>query len=41
MGLYREFALLYAKGPYPEYSRRVAELLPRVLERFGLNPRGC
>jgi len=39
MGLYREFALLYTKGPYPEYSRRVAELLPRVLERFGLKPK--
>ena len=38
MGLYREFALLYTKGPYPEYSRRVAKLLPSILERFGVQP---
>ncbi|MEM1684425.1 MAG: class I SAM-dependent methyltransferase [Thermosphaera sp.] len=33
--IYREFARFYASGPYPEYSRRMAELLPAVLERFG------
>lgn len=39
MAIYREFARFYASGPYPEYSRRMAELLPAVLERFGAKPR--
>jgi len=39
VGIYRGFARLYARGPYPEYSRGVAELLPRVLERFGARPK--
>ncbi|MCS7240468.1 MAG: class I SAM-dependent methyltransferase [Candidatus Bipolaricaulota bacterium] len=38
MGIYREFARLYTCGAYPEYSRRMAELLPAVLKRFGANP---
>jgi SAM-dependent methyltransferase len=39
MSIYREFAPFYAKGPYPEFSRTVAELLTRVLERFGAEPK--
>lgn len=39
MAIYREFARFYASGPYPEYSRRMAELLPGVLERFGARPK--
>lgn len=38
MGVYREFARFYAAGLYPEYSRRMAELLPPVLERFRAKP---
>lgn len=37
--IYREFARFYASGPYPEYSRRMAELLPAVPERSGAKPR--
>ncbi|MCR4405174.1 MAG: class I SAM-dependent methyltransferase [Candidatus Acetothermia bacterium] len=39
MAIYREFARFYAAGPYPEYSRRMAELLPAVLERFRARPK--
>jgi hypothetical protein len=39
MSIYREFALFYAKGPYPEFSRTVAELLPQVLDRQALHVR--
>lgn len=39
MGIYQAFAEFYTKGPYPNFSRRVAELLPSVLERFGAKPR--
>jgi ubiquinone/menaquinone biosynthesis C-methylase UbiE len=38
MGIYEKFAYLYAKGPYPQYSEKMAELLPAVLERFGVEP---
>ena len=38
MRIYREFARFYARGPYPEYSRTMSQLLPRVLERFGAKP---
>lgn len=34
-GIYQKFARLYASGPYPRYSRRMAELLPAVLRRIG------
>jgi len=37
--IYNRFACFYAQGPYPEFSRRMAELLPAVLERFGAKPR--
>jgi ubiquinone/menaquinone biosynthesis C-methylase UbiE len=39
MTIYEKFAHFYAKGPYPQYSQRMAELLPSVLERFGVKPR--
>lgn len=39
MSVYEAFAEFYTKGPYPAYSAQVAELLPRVLERFGARPR--
>jgi len=39
MSIYREFACFYSWGPYPDYSRRMAELLPSVLERFGAKPK--
>lgn len=39
MAIYRDFARFYAAGPYPDFSRRMAELLPGVLERFGAKPR--
>lgn len=39
MEIYQKFARFYAAGPYPEYSRRMAELLPPVLERFGAKPK--
>jgi len=39
MSIYREFARFYSWGPYPDYSRRMAELLPQVLERFGAKPK--
>lgn len=38
MSVYRKFARFYAKGPYPQYSERMAEALPSVLERFGARP---
>lgn len=39
MAIYKGFARFYARGPYPEFSRTVADLLPRVLEKFGAKPR--
>ena len=39
MNIYKRFASFYAKGQYPQYSERMAELLPAVLERFGAEPR--
>jgi len=39
MGIYAEFARFYTEGPYPEFSRRMAELLPVVLERFEAKPK--
>ncbi len=38
MSIYERFAYFYAKGPYPQYSRRMVELLPPVLQRFDLRP---
>jgi len=39
MNIYEKFASFYAKGQYPQYSKRMAELLPAVLKRFGAEPR--
>ena len=39
METYREFARFYAAGPYPEYSQRMTEFLPAVLERFSAAPK--
>jgi SAM-dependent methyltransferase len=39
VGLYGEFAPVYARGPYPEYSRTIASLLLRVLRKFTISPR--
>jgi len=38
MGVYERFAYFYAEGLYPQHSRKMAELLPNVLERFGAKP---
>jgi ubiquinone/menaquinone biosynthesis C-methylase UbiE len=38
MSIYEKFAYFYTKGPYPQYSERMAELFPSVLERFGVRP---
>ncbi|MFP3953905.1 MAG: class I SAM-dependent DNA methyltransferase [Candidatus Bipolaricaulota bacterium] len=39
MSVYDGFAGVYATGDYPEYSRKVAELLPDTLGNLGLRPR--
>ncbi|MFZ1947684.1 MAG: class I SAM-dependent methyltransferase [bacterium] len=39
MAIYDGFAALYAHGPYPRYSRRMAEAMPTVLKRLGAAPR--
>jgi ubiquinone/menaquinone biosynthesis C-methylase UbiE len=38
MNLYDKFAYFYTKGPYPQYSERMVELLPPVLARFDAQP---
>jgi len=38
MKFYQSFSEIYASGPYPEYSRRIAELLPAVLNKFDIHP---
>jgi ubiquinone/menaquinone biosynthesis C-methylase UbiE len=38
MNIYERFAYSYAKGAYPQYSAKMAELLPSVFERFGVKP---
>jgi ubiquinone/menaquinone biosynthesis C-methylase UbiE len=38
MELYHSFAPFYAKGPYPDYSKRMAELLPEILNKFNTHP---
>ena len=39
MAIYERFAHLYAKGPYPKYSRRMADLLPQILRTIGAQPK--
>lgn len=38
MGMYGEFARVYSRGKYPEFSRRMAEHLPGALEEIGVTP---
>ena len=38
MSIYARFAYFYAKGPYPQYSEGMAELLPAALEQFDAQP---
>ena len=38
MSIYEDFAYFYAKGPYLQYSERMAELFPTVLARFDARP---
>ncbi len=38
MPIYEEFANLYANGPYPTYSRRMADLLPATLRTLNAQP---
>ncbi len=38
INIYERFAYFYVKGTYPQYSERMVELLPAVLERFGAKP---
>jgi len=38
MNIYEKFAYFYKKGEYSQYSERMAELLPSLLERFGAKP---
>lgn len=38
MNPYDEFAEVYARGGYPAFSARVAEVLPSALARFGFSP---
>lgn len=38
MNIYERFAYFYVKGPYLQYSERMAEPLPAVFERFSVQP---
>ncbi len=38
MSIFGRFAYFYAKGPYPQYSEKMAKLLPTVLARFDAQP---
>lgn len=38
MDIYKKFAYIYEKGQYPEYSRKMAILLPSILHQFKLSP---
>jgi len=37
MGIYERFADFYAHGPYPGYSRRMAELVPLTLRKLDVH----
>ncbi len=39
MAIYDGFARLYAKGPWTQHSRKMAELLPALLKRFDFSPK--
>ena len=38
MSVYKEFATLYAGGVYPNYSKRIASILPSVLKKLKVSP---
>lgn len=38
MGIYEKFAYIYAAGEYPDFSRRMAEILPSVLQHLDVRP---
>lgn len=38
MNNYNEFAYFYTKGPYPAYSKKMAELLPSLFKHFRIKP---
>ena len=38
MSFFDSFAYFYTKGPYPQYSERMVELLPPVLAQFDAQP---
>lgn len=39
MGIYKDFAHFYKNGHYPDFSKRMFELLPGVLELFEARPK--
>ncbi len=38
MNIYERFAYFYKKGEYSQYSKRMVEFIPSLLERFGVKP---
>jgi ubiquinone/menaquinone biosynthesis C-methylase UbiE len=40
MSLYNDFASVYAKGDYPTLSQAVAEILPKILEKYKIAENG-
>jgi ubiquinone/menaquinone biosynthesis C-methylase UbiE len=38
MNIYKNFAIVYSKGPYTQYSLWHADRLPRILRQFHANP---
>lgn len=38
MGIYEDFASLYASGKYPEYSQHIAELFTPLLQKLEITP---
>jgi SAM-dependent methyltransferase len=38
LSIYKGFATLYAGGVYPEYSKRIAGILPSVLKKLKVSP---
>lgn len=38
MSVYKEFAFFYTIGTYTQYSQKMAELLPQVLEKYDSQP---
>ncbi|MFW9832201.1 MAG: class I SAM-dependent methyltransferase [Candidatus Thorarchaeota archaeon] len=38
MGVYDDFALLYAKGRYPEYSLQISNIFLPLIRQFGCTP---